>query len=174
MGTLRTFLKQCEHLEKLDLTSKTFLGLLKFIFFNHAISVPSNSAFAGFGDIITPHIRVLKIASLSKSPHPNYDIHLGSIPSELAKIAGGNVVELTIEVTLWDSSADEWGKLDTALTSSKWPALKTFLRICVLSRHGSEIDCMAESFEQVRKAQFPRLLASQSVDFRIELRWIRR
>jgi hypothetical protein len=175
MGALRTFLKQCEHLAQLDLTSKTFLRLLNLFFLNHIISVPSNFAFAGFGDIITPHIRVLKIASLSQSPDPNHDIHLGSIPSELAKIAGANVVELTIEVTLWDSSADEWGRLDTALTSSKWPALKTFLlKIRVLSRHGPEIDRMAESFEQVRKAQFPRLLANQSVNFRIELKWLRR
>ena len=38
MGALRTFLKQCEHLEKLDLTSKTFLRLKYFFSQSHYFS----------------------------------------------------------------------------------------------------------------------------------------
>jgi hypothetical protein len=142
--------------------------------FNHIISVPSNRAFAGFGDIITPHIRVLNITTLSSSPNRDHDAPLGNIPNELAKIAGENVRDLTIDVNIWDSSGDEWGKLDTALTSSRWPALKTvFLKIRLLTRrHGPEINRLAESFEQVTKAQFPRLSANVSVDFRIQLNWL--
>jgi hypothetical protein len=52
MGALRTFLKQCEHLEKLDLTSKTSLRLLN-LFFSTSL----------FQYLPTPPLLVLAISS---------------------------------------------------------------------------------------------------------------
>jgi hypothetical protein len=52
MGALRTFLKQCEHLAQLDLTSKTFLRLLN-LFFSTTL----------FQYLPTPPLLVLAISS---------------------------------------------------------------------------------------------------------------
>jgi len=168
---LRTFLKQSEQLIKFDLTGETSFTLLES-FFNHIISVHSNLTFVGLGDMITPHIRALKIVDLSTSVNNNRIDPLGGLPGELAKMAGENVLErLSITVDFRernDKSGAEWGMLDTVLTSSGWPALKAvFLTIRLYKRNGS--DALIGPFRKLKKAQFPRLSASKSVDFRFRL-----
>jgi hypothetical protein len=171
MDALRTFLKQSEQLIKIDLTSETSFSLLES-FFNYIISVPSSLTFVGFGDMIAPHIRALKIISLSISVFNNRVDPLGGLPGELATMAGENVLErLKIIVNFRgrnDKSEAEWGMLDAVLTSSGWPALKAvFLTIRLFKRNGSDV--LVGSFRQLKKTQFPRLSASKSVDFRFRL-----
>ena len=175
MDALGIFLRRGKKLTKIDLTGRTFLSLLE-PFFDHIISVPSNLNFVGFADMIAPHIRALKIARLSFSVDVDHDGPLGGIPSELAKLAGDNVFEcLRINVDIWesmDSSGDEWGMLDTVLTSSGWPALKTVVVKISLCTPEFENNNLLKSFRRLKKTQFPRLSASKSVDFKFLLRRI--
>jgi len=90
MDALHTFLKQSKQLIKIDLTGETSFTLP---FFNHIISVRSNLTFVGLGDMITPHIRALKIVDLFTSVNNNRIDPLGGLPGELAKMAGENVLE---------------------------------------------------------------------------------
>lgn len=120
--------------------------------------------------MIAPHIQALKIARLSIYVRDNDDDPLGGLPSELAKIAGENVLErLEILVEIRggnDMNGSKWGILDTVLTSSGWPALKAvFLKIRLFN--GS--DGLVQSFKQLKEVQFPRLSASKSVDFNFRL-----
>lgn len=170
MDALRTFLKKGEQLVKFDLTGKTFFNFFESLF-NHIISVPSNLTFVGFGDMIAPHIRALKIATLSMSVDDDHDDPLGGLPGELTKIAGENVIErLTINVDIWQSKncgGDERGMLDPVLTSSGWPALKAVsLKISLYNYDESENDGLVEAFRQLKKTRFPRLSASKNVDFK--------
>ena len=126
--------------------------------------------------MIAPHIRALKIARLAISVDEDHDDPLGGIPSELAKLAGDNVIKyLIIDVDIWASingSGNEWGMLDAVLTGSGWPALKAvFLKIRVCPAV-FEDDNLPESFSQLKETQFPRLSASKSVDFAFLLRWM--
>jgi len=122
--------------------------------------------------MIAPHIRALEIAYLSFSVHKDHDGSLGGIPSELAKLAGDNVLEcLKINVDIWariDSSGDEWGMLDALLTGSGWPALKSVVLKIHLCIREFRNDNLIESFRQL-KTRFPRLSASKSVDFKFLL-----
>ena len=170
MVALRTFLKQSEQLIKIDLTGGTSFSFLEFFF--NIISVSSDLTFVGFGDMIAPHIRALKIVDLSTSVYNHHVDPLGGLPGELAKMAGENALErLTIIVDFRGRSGKsgaEWGMLDTVLTSSGWPALKAvFLTIRFFKRSGS--DALVGSFRKLKKAQFPRLSASKSVNFKFRL-----
>jgi hypothetical protein len=170
MDALRTFLKKGEQLLKIDLTGKTFFSLLESLF-NYIIPVPSSLTFVGFGDMIAPHIRALKIAILSISVSKSRHDPLGGLPGELAKMAGENVLEcLRINVDVRGRNATsetEWGMLDTLLTSSGWPALKAvFLKLRLFNHDRYQDGFLIESFRQLKTAQFPRLSASKSVDFK--------
>jgi hypothetical protein len=175
MHTLRTFLRRSERLTEFGLTGKTFISLLEFLYLNDIISVPLNLTFAGSGGVISPHLRALKTANFTISIDDDTDDHLGGLCGELERIAGECVLEtlcITVEIHgSNDRSEAEWGILDMTLTSSGWPVLKAvFLKICLLSDQPEDYRSLLE-FEQFKdlEPQFPRLLASKKLDFRLEL-----
>ncbi|KIM40670.1 hypothetical protein M413DRAFT_166108 [Hebeloma cylindrosporum] len=150
---LDTFLKRSEQLTKVDL------------------NVHRNLALSGFGSMLSPHIRTLKIARFSITIRGRADCPLGGICGVLERIAGENVLQsLSIAVHIWGANnmnGVDWGTLDAVLTSSGWPALKrVFLTVFLLSgaRRSSP-----RSNEWVKKEQFPRLMARRNVDFRFEV-----
>lgn len=154
MDTLHTFLKHIRELVKFNLR------------------VFSPLTFTGYADMITPHKRALKNASLTFAL--NRSCTLDNICSELTKISGENVLEfLSIHVHIWEykdiTTEDGWGMLDKVLTSSGWPALEIFLLEISLFYFCLSFDDQRE-LKQFTKSLFPRLLASTRLDFRLQFK----
>jgi len=124
-------------------------------------------------------IRTLKTLTLTALVCDSSKDPLSRLCGELATISatGGSVIEtLSINVSLTTDTdgkrGNEWGSLDRVLTKKDtWLGLKEVsLNILVYGHHGRGEDDGTEPLNKLRDTQLKGLSASETINFKFEVR----
>ncbi|KAF8966544.1 hypothetical protein BDZ97DRAFT_2073981 [Flammula alnicola] len=130
----------------------------------------------GLADMLRPSMQTLKHVDMAIHVNDADDDPLASLPSELEDMCNNkNIIEnisILVNVATDPSDCkrgDEWGRLDTVLTRSGWPALKQIsLAIEIGSYYSDDVE-LEVALQKLPETQFPRLSSSKSVSFEFKV-----
>jgi len=130
----------------------------------------------GFAEMILPSLQTLQHIHIHTIVTEDYDDPLGGLPTELAAIAGKNIIEtISIDMLVQTDhsckTGDEWGALDRALTRrrSEWPKLESVSLTIEVANYSRKEGTLEDVLRKLPENQLMGLATSNDIKFSLEV-----